>query len=98
MYARARYLIKKPERIVADNSPSLSQDGKSGKSVVASPAETAKPSWLAELLGGTRLQVGIDNVADTPPPFAAGAFNDNDDTSLFSNRGRFYYVNIQKQF
>ncbi len=39
----------------------------------------------------------MNNVFDSPPPFNAGAFNDNYDTSLYSLRGRYYYIGLNKK-
>jgi iron complex outermembrane recepter protein len=95
---RASYTFKKPVPVEPNNVTSYSKEGKGGKQVVPPPAVVTKPSLLAYLLGGTTIRVGMNNVFDQAPPFAAGAFNDNYDTSLYTNRGRFYYVNLQKQF
>jgi len=50
--------------------------------------------WMAD----TRLTVGVENIADTPPPRAVGAFNDNYDTTLHNIRGRFYHFSLTKKF
>jgi iron complex outermembrane receptor protein len=95
---RASYTFKKPVPVEPNNETSYSKEGKGGKQVVPPPAVVTRPSLWAYLLGGTTIRTGIVNVFDQAPPFAAGAFNDNYDTSLYSNRGRFYYVSLQKQF
>ncbi len=50
--------------------------------------------WLDK----TTIRIGVNNIFDEPPPFNAGAFNDNYDTSLYSLRGRFYYIDVSKKF
>lgn len=50
------------------------------------------------LLDGITATVGIDNVFDKSPPFAAGAFADGYDTSLYSIRNRFVYGALSKRF
>ncbi|MEO0794656.1 MAG: TonB-dependent receptor [Verrucomicrobiota bacterium] len=52
----------------------------------------------SEILDGTTVTVGVDNVFDESPPFAAGAFADGYDTSLYSIQNRFVYGAISKQF
>jgi len=95
---RASYEFKKPQKVAVQGTPSYSKDGK-GKAV-ANPSEEqyANPSIWQVLLGGTTIRVGINNVLDQQPPFAAGAFNDNYDTMSFSNIGRFYYAGLTKKF
>ena len=88
------YTIQAPEKVEAVTS--TSKDGKDGKRTVTSPGSS--PSIISRLLGGTTLTVGCNDVFDTPPPFAAGAFNDNYDTSLYSIRNRFVYGAISKKF
>ncbi|GHB98371.1 TonB-dependent receptor domain-containing protein [Cerasicoccus arenae] len=51
-----------------------------------------------QLLNGTKIMVGVDNVFNTEPPFAAGAFADGYDTSLYSIENRFVYGSISKKF
>ena len=88
------YTIQAPEKV--DAVTTTSKDGKDGKRTVTSPG--SGPNLLARLLGGTTLTVGCNDVFDTPPPFAAGAFNDNYDTSLYTLRNRFVYGAISKKF
>jgi outer membrane receptor protein involved in Fe transport len=94
---RASYLFKRPEEVVAENGLTKSGYGKEGKAVAPPPPAPAKPSIWSRLLGGTELQVGVLNIFDEPPPFGSNAFNDNYDTSLYNNVGRFWYVGIQKK-
>ncbi|WOO39860.1 TonB-dependent receptor [Rubellicoccus peritrichatus] len=62
--------------------------------VAAYTFESSGSSWL----DGLTATVGVDNVFDTPPPFAAGAFADGYDTSLYSIRNRFVYGALSKRF
>ena len=55
------------------------------------------PAWQ-RWLNHTTIRVGVNNVFDEPPPFNAGAFNDNYDTSLYSIRGRYYYIGLNRKF
>ena len=49
-------------------------------------------------LSNTTLTVGIDNVTDEAPPFAAGAFADGYDSSLYSLAGRQIRVSVSREF
>lgn len=51
-----------------------------------------------ELLDGLSVTVGIDNLFDVSPPFAAGAFADGYDTSTYSIQNRFVYGSISLEF
>lgn len=50
--------------------------------------------WLKD----TELRFGVQNIGDEPPPFSAGAFNDNYDTSMYSTRGRFFQFGVVRKF
>ena len=60
----------------------------------ASYAFKTDNKWLKD----TELRLGIQNIGDEPPPFSAGAFNDNYDTSMYSTRGRFFQFGVVKKF
>lgn len=90
------YEFKAPEAAVAPVDSKDAKDYKGGKQVAAAPGVGA--SLFQKILGGTTLTVGCNDVFDTPPPFAAGAFNDNYDTSLYTIRNRFIYGAITKKF
>ncbi len=62
--------------------------------VTAKYAFKSNNKWLK----GTEVSLTIINIGDEPPPFSAGAFNDNYDTSLYSTRGRFFGLNIIRKF
>lgn len=49
-------------------------------------------------LKGTEIRLGVQNIGDEPPPFSAGAFNDNYDTSSYNIRGRFFQLGVTKKF
>jgi outer membrane receptor protein involved in Fe transport len=57
-----------------------------------------RPRLWQQWLDNTTIRVGVNNIFDEPPPFNAGAFNDNYDTSLYSLRGRYYYIGLNKKF
>jgi iron complex outermembrane receptor protein len=98
---RASYEFKRPEDVQPNNSLTqapYSGNGKATKEVVSSAGPVSKPSPWAYLLGGTTIQVGVNNIFDKQPPFSANALNDGYDTSLYNNEGRFYYVSISKNF
>ncbi len=84
--------FKKPKPAEAG----YSKDSKGVRTEVASNAVSG--NFLQKLLRGTKIKVGVNNVFDTPPPFDAGAFNDNYDTSTYSIRNRFYYIGLNKKF
>ena len=47
---------------------------------------------------GVTVAVGAVNLFDKGAPLTLGAFNDDYDTSLHSNRGRFLYTDITLRF
>ena len=76
-------------------APGYSKDAKGARTQVAADNSG---TFFQRLLWGTKVRVGVNNVADTPPPFDPGAFNDNYDTNTFSIRNRYWYVGINKKF
>jgi outer membrane receptor protein involved in Fe transport len=46
----------------------------------------------------TTNSLGIQNVLDEDPPFAAGSFENGYDESLATIKGRFWYVQVKKRF
>ncbi len=76
-------------------APGFSKDAKGARTQVASDNSG---TFFQRLLWGTKLRVGVNNIADTPPPLDIGAFNDNYDTNTYSIRNRYYYVGINKKF
>ena len=49
-------------------------------------------------LGGSTVTLGIENVFDELPPFAAGAFADGYDSSLYSLEGRRISLSVSREF
>jgi iron complex outermembrane receptor protein len=89
--------------------PGLAKDGgknvqmKDGKEKNVLPISTAEYNhcgWRA-WLNNTTLTLGLQNVFDFDPPFAAGAsgvFADNSDQSIATIKGRFWYLQLKKRF
>ena len=85
-----------------DDNKAFTSDGKSREvdswtSLDLVASYSWKPSagvWFS----GTTLTCGIDNVTDEAPPFAAGAFADGYDTSLYSLAGRRYRIALSRDF
>ncbi|MEM6823026.1 MAG: TonB-dependent receptor, partial [Verrucomicrobiota bacterium] len=50
------------------------------------------------LLDNSKITVGIENVTDEAPPFAAGAFADGYDSSLYSLEGRRISISMSRNF
>ncbi len=46
----------------------------------------------------TKVTIGVNNIADDPPPLALGAFADKYDRDLHDLRGRFVYMSLNKKF
>ncbi len=87
---QASYEFKRPAAAAG-----YAKDAKGARTPVAADNSG---TFFQRLLWGTKLRAGVNNVADTPPPFDAGAFNDNYDTNTYSIRNRYYYVGINKKF
>ena len=73
------------------------KDSKEKNVVPISTAECNPCGWRA-WLNNTTISVGIQNVLDQDPPFAAGAFENGYDESLATIKGRFWYVQVKKRF
>ena len=86
--------------------PGLAKDGgksvqmKDGKEKNVLPVSTAEynPCGWRAWLNNTTITLGMQNVFDSDPPFVAGAFGNNYDTSLATIKGRFWYVQLKKRF
>ena len=78
----------------SEASDGKSFDGKSSKKEIA--PISAGATWWQKLLDGTKLTVGVTNVADEDPPFAN--LTEGYDTSIGGPTGRFYYVSLRKRF
>ncbi len=55
-------------------------------------------SYVFNVYNGLRASLGIDNLFDENPPFAASAFNDNFDGRSHELRGRFWYAKLSQRF
>jgi len=73
------------------------KDGKEKNVVPVSTAEYNPCGWRA-WLNNTTISLGIQNVLDQDPPFAAGSFENGYDESLATIKGRFWYVQLKKRF
>jgi iron complex outermembrane receptor protein len=71
------------------------KDGKEKNVIPVSTAEYNPCGWGA-WLNNTTISVGIQNVFDEDPPFAAGS--GGYDASLATIKGRFWYVQLKKRF
>ena len=86
--------------------PGLAKDGgknvkmKDGKEENVLPVSTAEynPCGWRGWLNNTTISLGIQNVLDQDPPFAAGSFENGYDESLATIKGRFWYVQLKKRF
>ena len=84
--------------------PGFAKDGgqnvkmKDGKEKTVMPVSTAEynPCRWRAWLNNTTISLGIQNVFDEDPPFAAGA--GGYDASLATIKGRFWYVQLKKKF
>lgn len=54
-------------------------------------------SYVFNVARGLRMSLGIDNVLDKDPPFAASAFNDNYDGRSHDLRGRYWYAKLSQR-
>jgi outer membrane receptor protein involved in Fe transport len=61
-------------------------------------AQYAWPTSSENLLADTVLTIGVENVTDEAPPFAAGAFADGYDSSLYSLEGRRISIRLSRDF
>ena len=71
------------------------KDGKDKKVMSVSTAEYNPCGWRA-WLNNTTISLGMQNVFDEDPPFAAGS--GGYDASLATIKGRFWYVQLKKRF
>src|SRR5438874_2073317 len=73
------------------------KDSKEKNVVPVSTAEYNPCGWRAWLNNAT-ISLGIQNVLDEDPPFAAGSTENGYDESLATIKGRFWYVQVKKRF
>ena len=92
----ASYTFNLPAPVAQQEVAGFAKDG--GKNVKPiSTAEYGACGWRA-WLNGTTITVGMQNVFDYDPPFAAVAFGNGYDASLATIKGRFCYVQLKKKF
>jgi hypothetical protein len=72
-------------------------DGKAKSVVPTSTAEFGARGWRA-CLNGTTITLGMQNVFDSDPSFAAAGFGNGYDPSLADIKGRFWYLQLTKKF
>jgi hypothetical protein len=86
--------------VITTETPPPGYD-KDGKRIVGEKAISPKPEGSSfgfrSLLAGTKLTFGINNIADTPPPLSADWYQ-NYDYGVNNPVGRYFYVQIDKQF
>ncbi len=68
------------------------------KNVVPVSAAGYSPCGWRAWLNNTTISLGIQNVLDEDPPFAAGSFENGYDESLATIKGRFWYAQLKKRF
>ena len=102
----ASYTFKLPVPVAQQEVAGYAKDGgknvkmHDGKEKSVAPISTAEYStcgWRA-WLNDTTLTLGMQNVFDSNPPFAGGAFENGYDESLADIKGRFWYVQLKKRF
>jgi outer membrane receptor protein involved in Fe transport len=93
------YEFRKPVEITPETpKPGYDKDGKklAGEKAIAPQPEGAHISWIRYWLAGSKITFGINNVFDTPPPFADTFVGyDPQTTNLI---GRFFYFELEKKF
>jgi iron complex outermembrane recepter protein len=72
-------------------------DGNEKSVLPVSTADYGPCGWRARL-NGTTITLGMQNVFDSDPPFAAVAFGNGYDASLADIKGRFWYLQLTKRF
>jgi outer membrane receptor protein involved in Fe transport len=72
-------------------------DGKDKNVMPVSTAEYNPCGWRA-WLNQTSLTVGMNNIMDLDPPYAAGSFENKYDEATADVKGRFWYVSLVKKF
>lgn len=85
-----------------DDNPAATDDGGPRKIDAWTSLDlVAQYRWLTNgksWFSGTSLTLGIENVTDEEPPFAAGAFADGYDSSLYNLEGRRVSLSLSKEF
>jgi outer membrane receptor protein involved in Fe transport len=73
------------------------RNGKSPKAIRAPIAEYNPCGWRS-WLNNTTITLGVNNVMDVAPPFAAGSAENGYDEATANIRGRTWYVALKKRF
>jgi iron complex outermembrane recepter protein len=93
------YEFGKPVEITPETpKPGYDKDGKklAGDKAIAPKPEGAHNSWIRYWLAGSKITFGINNVFDTPPPFADTFMGYDPQTA--TSIGRFFYFELEKKF
>jgi iron complex outermembrane receptor protein len=93
------YEFGKPVEITAETpKPDYDKDGKklAGEKAIAPKPEGAHNSWIRYWLAGSKITFGINNIFDTPPPFADTFVGYDPQTT--NPIGRFFYFELEKKF
>ena len=93
------YEFGKPVQITPETpQPGYGKDGKrlAGEPAIAPKPEGAHNSSIRYWLAGSKITFGINNVFDTPPPFADTFFGYDPQTA--NPIGRFFYFELEKKF
>jgi hypothetical protein len=93
------YEFRKPVEITPETpKPGYDKDGKklAGEKAIAPQPEGAHISWIRYWLAGSKITFGINNVFDTPPPFADTFVGYDPQTT--NPIGRFFYFELEKKF
>ena len=93
------YEFGKPIEVTPETpAPGYAKDGKklAGEAAMAPKPEGAHNDWMRGLLAGSKITFGINNVFDTPPPFADTFVGFDPQTA--NPIGRFFYFELEKKF
>jgi iron complex outermembrane recepter protein len=102
----ASYTFNLPRLAPPAPVPGFAKDGVKNVKVKDSKEKNVVPVPTAEYnhcgwrawLNNTTISLGIQNVLDEDPPFAAGSIENGYDESLATIKGRFWYVQVKKRF
>jgi iron complex outermembrane receptor protein len=92
------YEFGKPIEIAPETpQPGYGKDGKrlAGEAAIAPKPEGAHNSWIRYWLAGSKITFGINNIFDTPPPFADTFFGYDPQTA--NPIGRYFYFELEKK-
>ncbi len=75
------------------------KDGKATESAVSQTATVALPMWK-QVLNGTTITIGCNDIFGTDPPraYGGGGSGTNYPGFLYDSTGRFVYVQLTKKF